>query len=94
LPGPLPIQGRSPGAHDTPCAHACSERPEHSPAALRLGDLAGRRYEYAISPAARGAPAVVGSSSGLLISALHSSPVTIVPVIGDTHRGLGIQGSF
>ncbi len=51
--------------------------------------LAGQHF---ITDAAGGA--LVGSSTGILISALHSLPVTLVPVVGDTQRGLGIQGAF
>ncbi|TMQ18899.1 MAG: phosphatase PAP2 family protein [Deltaproteobacteria bacterium] len=37
---------------------------------------------------------LVGSSVGILISSVHGSPVSIVPVVGDHQHGLGIQGSF
>jgi membrane-associated phospholipid phosphatase len=38
--------------------------------------------------------AVVGSSLGVLIPALHRSPVTVVPIAGETHRGLALAGRF
>lgn len=38
--------------------------------------------------------AVVGSSVGVLISSIHPSPVTIVPIVSDTTRGAGIQATF
>ena len=38
--------------------------------------------------------ALVGSSVGVLLSSLHTSPVTVVPVIGEPGRGLAIEGSF
>jgi membrane-associated phospholipid phosphatase len=37
---------------------------------------------------------LAGSSMGVLISSVHGSPVSIVPVVGERHHGLGIQGSF
>jgi membrane-associated phospholipid phosphatase len=37
---------------------------------------------------------VVGSSLGVLVPALHQSPVKIVPVVSDTQRGLGLAGTF
>lgn len=38
--------------------------------------------------------AVVGSSLGILIASIHSSPVHIVPVVSDTQKGVGLSGSF
>jgi membrane-associated phospholipid phosphatase len=38
--------------------------------------------------------AVVGTSTGVLVPALHGSPVRIVPVVGDGQRGIGILGTF
>ena len=42
--------------------------------------------------------AVVGSSLGVLIGAVHPSPVHVVPVVNDSpagrQAGIGIQGSF
>ncbi len=38
--------------------------------------------------------ALVGSALGVLIPALHSSPVKIVPVVSERERGLGFQGVF
>ena len=38
--------------------------------------------------------ALVGSSVGVLVASIHRSPFSVVPVVGDTQRGLGIQGSF
>lgn len=40
------------------------------------------------------AGAVIGTSVGLLVPAIHSSPVKIVPVVSDTRRGLEVAGSF
>lgn len=38
--------------------------------------------------------AVVGSSLGVLVSSMHHSPVTVVPVVSDTQAGLGVEGHF
>jgi membrane-associated phospholipid phosphatase len=38
--------------------------------------------------------AVVGTSMGVLVPALHGSPVRIVPVVGERERGLTVMGSF
>jgi len=38
--------------------------------------------------------ALVGSAIGVLISSVHPSPLTVVPVVGDTQRGVGVQGAF
>ena len=38
--------------------------------------------------------ALVGSSIGVLVSSIHPSPVTIVPVTGEAQHGLSIQGRF
>lgn len=38
--------------------------------------------------------ALVGSSVGVLVPSVHGSPVSIVPVVGEHHGGLGIQGAF
>ena len=38
--------------------------------------------------------AVVGSSLGVMISSIHPSPATIVPVMSDSMKGVGIQGTF
>jgi membrane-associated phospholipid phosphatase len=51
--------------------------------------LAGMHF---ITDAAGGA--LVGSATGILVASLHSLPVTLVPLVGETQRGLGIQGSF
>ena len=51
--------------------------------------LAGQHF---ITDAAGGA--LVGASIGILVSSLHASPVTVVPVVSETQRGLGIQGTF
>jgi membrane-associated phospholipid phosphatase len=48
--------------------------------------------EHFITDAIGGA--LVGSSIGVLVSSLHSSPVTIVPVTGDHQHGIGVQGRF
>jgi membrane-associated phospholipid phosphatase len=40
------------------------------------------------------AGAIVGSSVGVLIPALHTSPVKVVPIVSETQRGLGVGGSF
>ncbi|HEX2688044.1 MAG TPA: phosphatase PAP2 family protein [Kofleriaceae bacterium] len=51
--------------------------------------LAGKHF---ITDALGGA--LVGSSLGVLISSFHASPVTVVPVVGDSQHGLGVQGAF
>lgn len=51
--------------------------------------LAGKHF---ITDAAGGA--IVGSSVGVLVPALHGSPVKIVPVVSDTQRGLWLAGRF
>jgi undecaprenyl-diphosphatase len=38
--------------------------------------------------------AIIGTSTGVLVPALHSSPVKIVPVVSETQRGLAIAGVF
>jgi membrane-associated phospholipid phosphatase len=38
--------------------------------------------------------AMIGTSTGVLVPALHSSPVKIVPVVSETQRGLAIAGVF
>ena len=38
--------------------------------------------------------ALVGSALGVLIPALHTSPVKVVPVISERERGMGFQGVF
>jgi len=38
--------------------------------------------------------AVVGSSVGVLISSIHKSPVTVVPIVTDTTRGAAVQATF
>jgi membrane-associated phospholipid phosphatase len=38
--------------------------------------------------------AIIGSSVGVLIPALHSSPTRVVPVVSDTQRGLAVSGAF
>lgn len=38
--------------------------------------------------------AVVGSSVGVLVTALHHSPVRVVPIVSETQAGLGVKGSF
>src|SRR5437899_1440939 len=38
--------------------------------------------------------AVVGTSVGVLVPALHGSPVRIVPLVGEGPRGIGVIGSF
>jgi membrane-associated phospholipid phosphatase len=38
--------------------------------------------------------ALVGSSVGILIPAVHKSPVQVVPVTGEHEHGIGVQGSF
>jgi membrane-associated phospholipid phosphatase len=38
--------------------------------------------------------AVVGSAVGVLVSSIHPSPVTIVPVADERSHGIGIQGRF
>ncbi len=37
---------------------------------------------------------VVGTSMGILVPALHGSPVKIVPVVSETERGLRLLGTF
>ena len=37
---------------------------------------------------------IVGGSLGVLIPALHDSPVKVVPVVGETERGLSLLGTF
>jgi membrane-associated phospholipid phosphatase len=37
---------------------------------------------------------VVGSSLGVLVPALHESPVKIVPVVSDLQKGMALVGSF
>ncbi len=37
---------------------------------------------------------VVGSSVGILIPALHDSPVKLVPVVSETQRGFNLVGAF
>jgi membrane-associated phospholipid phosphatase len=51
--------------------------------------LAGQHF---ITDAVGGA--LVGSSIGVLVSSVHSSPVAIVPVTGEGQHGVGIQGRF
>jgi membrane-associated phospholipid phosphatase len=51
--------------------------------------MAGMHF---ISDAVGGA--IVGSSMGILVPAMHGSPVKIVPVVSGTERGLGLWGSF
>jgi membrane-associated phospholipid phosphatase len=51
--------------------------------------MAGMHF---ISDAVGGA--VVGSSMGILVPALHGSPVKIVPVVAEGERGLRVLGSF
>jgi membrane-associated phospholipid phosphatase len=38
--------------------------------------------------------ALVGSSVGVLVSSIHRSPLSIVPLVNDTQRGIGVQGTF
>jgi len=38
--------------------------------------------------------ALVGSSIGVLIPSVHGAPVAVVPVVGEHHQGLGVQGAF
>jgi membrane-associated phospholipid phosphatase len=38
--------------------------------------------------------AVVGSSIGMLVPALHKAPVKVIPIVSDTSAGLGVQGAF
>jgi membrane-associated phospholipid phosphatase len=38
--------------------------------------------------------AVIGTSVGIIVPALHDSPVKIVPVVSETQRGLGFSGVF
>jgi membrane-associated phospholipid phosphatase len=38
--------------------------------------------------------ALVGSSVGILIPAVHRSPVTVVPLTGDHQHGVGVTGTF
>jgi membrane-associated phospholipid phosphatase len=38
--------------------------------------------------------AVVGTSVGVLVPALHGSPVRIVPLVGEGQRGIGVIGRF
>jgi membrane-associated phospholipid phosphatase len=38
--------------------------------------------------------AVIGTSMGVIVPAMHDSPVKIVPVVSDTQRGLGLSGVF
>lgn len=38
--------------------------------------------------------AIVGTSMGVLIPALHASPLTIVPVTGDGQRGIALAARF
>jgi membrane-associated phospholipid phosphatase len=40
------------------------------------------------------AGAVIGTSVGIIVPALHGSPVKIVPVISPTAQGLGVTGNF
>jgi membrane-associated phospholipid phosphatase len=37
---------------------------------------------------------LVGVSVGVLVPAMHKSPVAVVPVVGETQRGLGVVGHF
>ena len=38
--------------------------------------------------------AVIGSSLGVLVPSLHTSPVKVVPIVSDTQRGLGVVGMW
>ena len=38
--------------------------------------------------------AVVGASLGILIPAMHASPVNVVPVVTDKSAGVGVAASF
>lgn len=40
------------------------------------------------------AGAIIGTSAGILVPSLHSSPVKVVPVVSDTRRGVDVVGSF
>jgi membrane-associated phospholipid phosphatase len=48
--------------------------------------------EHFITDALGGA--VVGTSVGVLIPALHQAPATVVPVVSDTQRGFAVAGIF
>ena len=36
----------------------------------------------------------VGSSLGVIVPALHESPVRVVPIVSENQKGLGLTGSF
>jgi membrane-associated phospholipid phosphatase len=38
--------------------------------------------------------ALVGSSVGVVVSSFHGAPVSVVPVAGEHHQGLGVRTSF
>ncbi len=38
--------------------------------------------------------AIVGSSLGVIVPALHQSPVRIVPIVSENQKGLGLSGAF
>lgn len=38
--------------------------------------------------------ALVGSSVGVLVASIHGMPISVVPLSGEHHHGLGLQGSF
>ena len=48
--------------------------------------------QHFISDALGGA--LVGASVGVLVPAMHSSPLRIIPVVSGSERGLGIGGAF
>jgi membrane-associated phospholipid phosphatase len=48
--------------------------------------------QHFISDALGGA--LVGASVGILVPAMHSSPLRITPIVSDTERGLGVGGAF
>ena len=51
--------------------------------------LAGQHF---ITDALGGA--LVGSSVGVVVSSFHGSPVSVVPVAGEHHQGLGLRAAF
>jgi membrane-associated phospholipid phosphatase len=50
---------------------------------------AGRHF---VTDAAGGA--LIGTSMGVLVPALHGSPVKLIPVVSQTERGLSLAGTF
>lgn len=38
--------------------------------------------------------ALVGSSVGVVVSSVHGSPVSVVPMVGEHHQGVGVRAAF